>query len=153
MPPVPPSVTPLVNSHSPMFSVLASAKITRHTTRRQTKLSHNTLFFQIPSVSSEKLTLPRLTRFVMSRHCCHGHSLLLSSYLCKIKRKENSSCSACAHHLQTLTHLSGLSRIRASPTRHLRNHFFQSLIQTLGYVPTVGSPQCSSATLSPIKAG
>jgi len=27
------------------------------------------------------------------------------SYLCRIKRKENSSCSACGHHLQGLTHL------------------------------------------------
>jgi len=33
-----------------------------------------------------------------------GHSLLLSSYL-RIKRKENSSCSACGHLLQDLTHL------------------------------------------------
>jgi len=37
--------------------------------------------------------------------CCHGHSLLLSSYLCKVKRKENSLCSACGHPLQDLTHL------------------------------------------------
>jgi len=36
---------------------------------------------------------------------CHGHSLLLSSYLCRIKWKENSSCSTCGHHLQHLTHL------------------------------------------------
>jgi len=33
------------------------------------------------------------------------HSLLLSSYICTIKRKENSSCSACGHPLQGLTHL------------------------------------------------
>jgi len=50
----------------------------------------NSLFCQISSVSSEELT----------KLLCHGHSLLLSSYLCKIKRKENSSCSACGHHLQ-----------------------------------------------------
>jgi len=36
---------------------------------------------------------------------CHGHSLLLSSYLCRIKRKVNSSCSACGQPLQDLTHL------------------------------------------------
>jgi len=29
----------------------------------------------------------------------------LSSYLCRIKWKENSSCSACGHPLQDLTHL------------------------------------------------
>ena len=36
---------------------------------------------------------------------CHGHSLLLSSYLHKISRKENSACSACGHPLQDLNHL------------------------------------------------
>jgi len=30
----------------------------------------------------------------LSRFCCHGHSILLSSYLCGIKQ-ENSSCSIC----------------------------------------------------------
>jgi len=35
----------------------------------------------------------------------NGHSLLLSSYLYRIKRKENSSCSTCGHPLQDLTHL------------------------------------------------
>jgi len=35
----------------------------------------------------------------------HGHIHHLSSYLCKIKRKENSSCSACGHSLQDLTYL------------------------------------------------
>jgi len=35
-----------------------------------------------------------------------NHSkLCITSYLCKIKRKENSSCSACGHHLQDLTNL------------------------------------------------
>jgi len=46
-----------------------------------------------------------LIRCELSRLCCHGHSLLLSSYLCRIKWKENSSCSACGHPLQDLTHL------------------------------------------------
>jgi len=38
-----------------------------------------------------------------------------------------------------------LSRIRASPARHLRNHFFHFwfLVQTLGRGPTVGSPWSS----------
>jgi len=39
----------------------------------------------------------------LSQLCCHSHSLLL--FLIPIKRKENSSCSACGHHLQDLTHL------------------------------------------------
>jgi len=65
--------------------------------------SHNSLSYQIPSVSSEELALPRLIRCELSRLRCHGHSLLLTSYLCRLKRKNNSSCSACRHPLQNLT--------------------------------------------------
>jgi len=56
-------------------------------------------------VSSEEQALPRLIRCELSRLRCHGHSLLLPSYLCRIKRKENSSCGSCGHHLQNMTHL------------------------------------------------
>jgi len=62
------------------------------------------IFCQIPSVSSKELALPRLACCELSRLRCHGHSLLWSSYLCRIKRK-NSSCSAGGHQLQDLTHL------------------------------------------------
>jgi len=42
-----------------------------------------------------------------------------------------------------------LSRIRASPARHLRHHlYFLSLVQTLGRGLTVGSPWSSSTPLS-----
>jgi len=68
-------------------------------------LSHNSLSCRIPSVSSEELALSRLIRCELSRLCCHGYSLLLSSYLRRIKRKENSSCSACGNPLQDLTYL------------------------------------------------
>jgi len=58
------------------------------------------------------LTTPSPARFLRSRiSCelsrlrCHCHSLLLSPYLCRIKLKENSSCNACGHPLQDLTHL------------------------------------------------
>jgi len=54
------------------------------------------------------LTLPRLVRCELSRFLCHGHSLLLFSYLCRIKWKENSSCSASA---RSNSPSSGLSRI------------------------------------------
>ena len=50
---------------------------------------------QVPSISTEELVLPRHTRCVLSRLRCNGHSLLLSSYLCRIGRIENPSCSAC----------------------------------------------------------
>ena len=41
----------------------------------------------------------------LSRLRCHGHSLLLSSYLHRIRGMENSACSACGHPLQDLNHL------------------------------------------------
>jgi len=43
-----------------------------------------------------------LIRCELFRLRCRSHNLLWSSYLCRIKRKENSSCSACGHPLQNL---------------------------------------------------
>jgi len=60
------------------------------------------LFCQL--ISSEELALPHLAHCELFRLRCHDHSLLLSSYLCRKKRKENSSCSACGLHLQDLTY-------------------------------------------------
>ena len=60
---------------------------------------------QVPSISSEKLVLPRHARCVLSRLRCNGHSLLLSSYLSRIGRIQNSSCSACGHSSQDTSHL------------------------------------------------
>ena len=59
---------------------------------------------QIPEVSSEELLFCPI-RCELSRLRCHGHSLLLSSYLHRISRKKNSACSACGHPLQDLNHL------------------------------------------------
>ena len=42
---------------------------------------------------------------VFSRLRCNGHSLLLSSYLSRIGRIENPSCSACGHPFQNTSHL------------------------------------------------
>ena len=50
---------------------------------------------QVPSISTEELVLPRHARCVLSRLRCNGHSLLLGSYLSRISRIENPSCSAC----------------------------------------------------------
>ena len=44
--------------------------------------------------------LPRHARCVLFRLRCNGHSLLLSSYLSRIGRIENPSCSACGHSSQ-----------------------------------------------------
>ena len=60
---------------------------------------------QVPSISTEELVLPRHARCVLSRLRCNGHSLLLGSYLSRIGRIGNSSCSACGHPSQDTSHL------------------------------------------------
>ena len=60
---------------------------------------------QIPSIPTETLVLPRHARCVLSRLRCNGHSLLLGSYLSRIGRIENPSCSACGHPSQDISHL------------------------------------------------
>ena len=60
---------------------------------------------QVPSISTEELVLPRHARCVLSRLRCNGHSLLLGSYLSRIGRIENSSCSTCGHSSQDISHL------------------------------------------------
>ena len=75
-----------------------------HNWRRH--ISHSYLNYQVPKVSAEEQLLSRPIRCELSRFRCHGHSLLLSSYLHRISRKkENSACSACGHPLQDLNHL------------------------------------------------
>ena len=68
-------------------------------------VSHKFFDTQVPSIFTEELALFRYVRCVLSRLCCNGHSLLLSSYLSKIGRIENPSCSACGHSSQDTTHL------------------------------------------------
>ena len=60
---------------------------------------------QVPSIFTEELVLPRHARCVLSRLRCNGHSLLLGSYLSRIGKIENSSCSACEHSSQNTSHL------------------------------------------------
>ena len=60
---------------------------------------------QVPSISTEELVLPRHARCVLSRLRCNGHSPFLGSYLSRIGRIENSSCSACGHSSQDTSHL------------------------------------------------
>ena len=60
---------------------------------------------QVPSISTEELVLPRHARCVLSRLRCNGHSLLLGSYLFRIGKIENPSCSACGHSSQDISHL------------------------------------------------
>ena len=60
---------------------------------------------QVPSISTEELVLPRHARCVLFYYRCYGHSLLLGSYLSRIGRIENPSCSACGHPSQDTSHL------------------------------------------------
>ena len=60
---------------------------------------------QVPSISTEELVLPRHARCVFSRLRSNEHSLLLGSYLSRIGRIENPSCSACGHSSQDTSHL------------------------------------------------
>ena len=66
-----------------------------HNWRRH--ISHSYMIHQVPEVSSEELLLSRPIHCELSRL---RYSLLLSSYLHRISRKENSACSACGHPLQ-----------------------------------------------------
>ena len=60
---------------------------------------------QVPSISTEELVLPRHARCVLSRLRWYGHSLVLGSYLFRIGRIENPSCSDCGHWSQDISHL------------------------------------------------
>ena len=62
-------------------------------------------YTQVPLISTEELVLPCHARCVLSRLRCNGHSLLLGSYLSRIGRIENPSCSACGHSPQDTSHL------------------------------------------------
>ena len=57
---------------------------------------------QVPLVETEELVLPRHACCVLSRLCCNGHSLLLSSYLSRIGRIENPSWSVAVIRSRTL---------------------------------------------------
>ena len=69
-------------------------------------LSHlNSLTHRFPRISTEELVLPHHARCVFSRLRCNGHNLLLGSYLSRIGRIENPSCSAGEHSSQDTSHL------------------------------------------------
>ena len=87
---IPCSLSPLIyRIHSCLFSDW------RHT------VSSN----RVPSVSNEKLVQSRHARCALSHLRYNGHSLPLSSYLTRIRRIENFSCSACEHPFQNTSYL------------------------------------------------
>ena len=69
-------------------------------------ISSKFLDTQVPLISTEEHELPRHARCVLSHLHCNVHSLLLSSYLSRIGRIKNSSCSTCRHSSQITSHLS-----------------------------------------------
>ena len=60
---------------------------------------------QAPSISTEKLVLPRHACCVLFGLRCNGHSLLLSSNLSRIGRIENPCCNAYGDPSQYTSHL------------------------------------------------
>ena len=60
---------------------------------------------QVSSISIEELVLPHHACCVLSRLRCNEHSHLLGSYLSRIGRTENPSCSACGHSSQDTSDL------------------------------------------------
>ena len=60
---------------------------------------------QVPTISTEEFVLPHHACCALSCLRCNGHSLLFSSYLSRIGRIKNPSCSACGHSSQDTSHL------------------------------------------------
>ena len=96
-----------------------------HNWRRH--ISHSYMNQQVPKASSEELLLSRPICCELSSLRYHGHSLLLSSYLHRISRKENSACSACGHLLQNLHHL----LLDCPASKPLRKSIFGSSLSIL----------------------
>ena len=90
-------------------------------------VSSKFLVSQVSSISTEELVLPRHARCVLSRLRCNGHSLLLSSYLARIGKIENPSCSACRHSFQDTSHLI----LHCSATDSLRHSLFSDSLPPL----------------------
>ena len=86
---------------------------------------------QVPSISKEELVLLHHARYVLSRLRCNGHSLLLSSYLSRIGRIENPSCSACGHPAQNISHLI----LHCPATNSLRRSLFGSFLSLYDFCP------------------
>ena len=88
-------------SLSPLISRIHS----RHISDWWRTVSSKYFDTQVPSISNEELVLPRHAHCVLSRLRCNGHCLFLGSYLFRIGRIENPSCSICGHSSQDISHL------------------------------------------------
>ena len=91
---IPCSLSPLISCiHSCLFSYWRST------------VSSKFFGTLVPSVFITKFVLPRHTRCVLSYLRCDGHTLLLSSYLSRIDRIENPSCSVYNYFSEITSHL------------------------------------------------
>ena len=128
---IPCSLSPLISRiHSSLFSDW------KHT------VSSKYFDPQVPSIPPRNLCSLFMLA-VSSRLRCNGHSLLLGSYLSRIGRIENPSCSACGHSSQDASHLI----LHCPATDSLRRLLFVSLrplVQTLGSCPASGAPWSSA---------
>jgi len=102
---------PKPEHHLPNHPVIVKQRRPRYSPELKS-LSQN-IFCLIPSVSSEELTLLQPRPLWTVSTSMSFYSLVLTSYLCRIKKSTAVSNSSPF----------GLSRIRASPARHLW-HFF-----------------------------
>ena len=90
---IPCSLSPLISRiHSCLFSDW-----------RRT-VSSKSFDTQVLLISTKELVLPRHARCVLFRLRCNRHSLLLSSYLSRIGRIKNISCSTCGDLSQDTSH-------------------------------------------------
>ena len=106
---------------------------------------------QVPSISTEEFVLLRHARCVLSRLRCNGHRLLLSSYLSRIGRMENPSCSACGHTSQDTRLISFCSlQLHTLCGARFWQHFVlpRPLVQTLGSYPASKTPWSSAMSPS-----
>ena len=109
---------------------------------------------QVPSISTEKLVLPRHALCVLSRLCFNGHSRLLSSYLSRIGRIGNP-CSACGHPSQNTSHLilhcpasrslATLSPMTSGPGPGKLPGFWGSMVFRHASIPRKGSGNINEA--------
>ena len=93
-----PPQSSVVSSFLPLVSTLVFSR-TGGVLSHQSILTHKFPQFPLRNLCSLVMLA------VSSRLRCNGHSLLLGSYLSRIDRIENSSCSACGHSSQDTSHL------------------------------------------------
>ena len=127
-----------------IVSLLLSLVSTLVLSRTGGVLSHrSSLTHRFPRFPPRNLCSLVMLAVTSPRLRCNGHSLLLGSYLSRIGRIENPSCSACGHSSQDISHLI----LHCLATDSLRRSLFvslRSLVQTLGSCPASGAPWSSA---------